>query len=416
MKHSLACVSSATLLAFSLLIGTPSTAIAAEGVPPLSSDEDAGGSTLIYSDDRTDSATTTDSTSTANNDDGLAARTDDTDPVSKDVNTEPAPEDPDDSSDPVEPEPTEPERIVNTVTKIDGKLYWVGSDGKVLTGKGWHNVSDQWIYSRDATGALSTGWLSERGAWYWLDPETGAMATGWTDADGKRYHFAVSGAMETGWKKLGGTWYHLSSSGAMDTGWKSLGGKWYWLDPKTGGLKTGWLLLDDIWYWQGESGAAQNQIKVINGIGYAFDNSCAWRTVDVSELPKETSMNKKQSALINACYKVPSPGAGFCSEWVSEVFEYTGQKHLYLDACDMANDYCHNSNLSQLKPGMIIAVRTHSHTVPGSIWGHVCIYIGNGKVIENVGSIRTTDLGSWLWWYGVSVTPKWGWYDNKALA
>ena len=65
---------------------------------------------------------------------------------------------------------------------------------------------------------------------------------------------------------------------------------------------------------------------------------------------------------------------------------------------------------------MVIAVPSHSHTYLGNIYGHVCIYVGDNKIMDNVGGIRTMDLNTWLNYYGTTYQPKWGWYNNVPLA
>ena len=294
----------------------------------------------------------------------------------------------------------------------DGVRYLFNRSGAMLTG--WQKLGSKWYYLK-SSGALATGWQKLGGKWYWLDKKSGAMATGWKQISASWYRFNASGAMLTGWQKLNGAWYYLKSSGAMATGWQKAGGKWYWLDPESGAMQTGWLEQDGVWYWMdGNGAAAQNQLKSVGGLYYAFDASGRCHYGESYDLSNE-KLNAKQRAIINACSKVPSPGAGLCAAWVSDVFAYCGQTYLALDACDMANDFCKSSDLSKLKPGMLIAVKKHSHTWAGSIWGHVAIYIGDGKVMDNAGTIRVVDLDSWLWWYGDTVTPKWGWYNNKAL-
>ena len=63
---------------------------------------------------------------------------------------------------------------------------------------------------------------------------------------------------------------------------------------------------------------------------------------------------------------------------------------------------------------MIIAVPSHMHTYLGGIYGHVCIYVGNDTVIDNVGYVRTMPLIEWLDYYTTTHSPKWGWasYSN----
>ena len=297
---------------------------------------------------------------------------------------------------------------------LDGERYLLASSGAMQTG--WKKLNGAWYYLKPS-GALATGWQKVSGVWYWLDSNSGAMSTGWELLDGLWYYFSGSGAMQTGWVKPKGTWYYLKPSGAMATGWQKLNGRWYWLDETSGALKTGWLHLGSTWYLQGENGCACNEFKSVNGTWYAFDKNCAWRSVDATNLA-DGSLSSRQRSVISACRSVPNPGKGFCALWVSQVFKKAGGEHLYLDACDMADRYCTSKDFSKLKPGMIIAVRTHSHTPAGQAYEHVCIYIGNGKVMDgglSVG-VRVCDLGSWLWWYGDTVTPKWGWYGNVRLS
>lgn len=65
---------------------------------------------------------------------------------------------------------------------------------------------------------------------------------------------------------------------------------------------------------------------------------------------------------------------------------------------------------------MIIAVSTHTQSDMGSLYGHVGIYIGGGKVAHNVGGVQIWDLERWCSFYGTTVTPKWGWHDNRDLS
>lgn len=121
------------------------------------------------------------------------------------------------------------------------------------------------------------------------------------------------------------------------------------------------------------------------------------------------------SAVINACYSTPSPGAGYCAAWVTNVLVNAGVGAFYGDACDMYASWCYSSDRGSLQPGMIIAVSTHPGTAAGRIYGHIGIYIGGGIVMDNVGYIRSLDLDSWISSYNGSVTPRWGWLGGVAL-
>ena len=49
-------------------------------------------------------------------------------------------------------------------------------------------------------------------------------------------------------------------------------------------------------------------------------------------------------------------------------------------------------------------------------WGRAAtIYVGGGTVMDNIGYIRTIDLGSWISYYGSTVTPRWGWLGGVTL-
>lgn len=126
--------------------------------------------------------------------------------------------------------------------------------------------------------------------------------------------------------------------------------------------------------------------------------------------------NGLQRRIVETAKHTPSPGANLCSEWVAQVFEKNGQPYDWGDACDYFWSYCHDSNLDNLQVGMIIAVPSHSHNWAGSVWGHVCIYIGDGLVMDNVGYIRQMGLQDWMNYYGTTYTPLWGWYEHVSLA
>lgn len=123
-----------------------------------------------------------------------------------------------------------------------------------------------------------------------------------------------------------------------------------------------------------------------------------------------------QNAIYNSCLTTPSPGPGYCAMWVSKVFANAGYPYPGGNACDMYWNWCKSSNLADLKVGMIVAVPSHSHDSAGSIYGHVAIYIGDGKVMENIGSVATTPLSSWMAYYGTTYPVKWGWVFGTDLS
>lgn len=132
--------------------------------------------------------------------------------------------------------------------------------------------------------------------------------------------------------------------------------------------------------------------------------------------PTGDSATGSAAKVVAACKSVPSPGSGLCAMWVSQVFNAAGLGYIGGNACDMYNSYCTSSDRSAIKPGMIVAVSSWPGTSAGKIYGHVGIYIGNGTVMDNIGSIRTTTLDSWVSSYCGYVTPRWGWLGGISLS
>ncbi|MDY2777816.1 MAG: hypothetical protein SOU51_05505 [Collinsella sp.] len=129
-----------------------------------------------------------------------------------------------------------------------------------------------------------------------------------------------------------------------------------------------------------------------------------------------SSAGNLQQLVVSWCHKTPSPGAGLCAWWVSDVFERAGLGSVSGNADDMYNAWCTSSKKSNLQVAMIIAVSSHSHTWAGQIYGHVGIYVGDNTVMDNIGYIRSINVDSWIAYYGDVVTPRWGWANGRNLA
>ncbi len=121
------------------------------------------------------------------------------------------------------------------------------------------------------------------------------------------------------------------------------------------------------------------------------------------------SASGKGAAIVAACGRVPSPGAGYCAMGVSQVYQAAGCGYPGGNAVDQYYSFCTSSNRSAIQPGMLVAVPSHPHTVAGRIYGHVGIYVGGGMVMDNIGYIRTIGLDSWISYYQAGgVTARWG--------
>ncbi len=119
--------------------------------------------------------------------------------------------------------------------------------------------------------------------------------------------------------------------------------------------------------------------------------------------------------VIEACRTVPSTGEGWCASWVTEVFVAAGIGRFDGDACDMYAAWCNVADMTQVEPGMIVATPSHNLTNDGQIYGHVGIYVGNGKVVDNVGYIRIKALSDWVKAYGGVIPVRCGWLGGVAL-
>lgn len=122
------------------------------------------------------------------------------------------------------------------------------------------------------------------------------------------------------------------------------------------------------------------------------------------------------SDVVAAAYSTPSPGAGWCAAWVTDVFINAGVGHIGGNACDMYSSWCWSSDRGSLQPGMIVACSSHPHTYAGRIYGHVGVYVGGGTVRDNIGYIRTIGIDEWISFYGATVPVRWGWLGGIALS
>lgn len=317
----------------------------------------------------------------------------------------------------------------------DGAWYCSNASGEIRTG--WfYNGSSWYLLDSNNNGAMLEGFQAVNGSIYYLDPDSGGAlkCNAWVFSQDENVYYACnSGAIVLSgvkdgagaiklrdpegkpvagwyWSSAAQMWFYTNSDGVLQRGWRIVDGRWYHLDNDSGAMNTGWFLDNDgTWYYLMSSGQMVNGWNRIGDAEYFFNASGAWVE------PEHSACTSLQSQIVNRCYSVPSPGAGLCSEWVSQVFYPVLGLYPNGDACDMFWNWCHSRDISQLKVGMIVAVPTHTHTSAGARWGHIAIYIGNGMVMDNIGYIRTTSLAWWLNYYHTTATPQWGWVLNTPL-
>ena len=165
-----------------------------------------------------------------------------------------------------------------------------------------------------------------------------------------------------------------------------------------------------------ERAAAEAAAAEAAAAAAARESAAASAASGVTGTPVDTPAGGAASAVISSCYSTPSPGAGLCAGWVTQVFANAGIGWWGGNANDQYNSWCYSSDRGSLQPGMIIAVSSHPHTSAGRIYGHVGVYVGGGMVMDNIGYIRSCSVDYWCDFYGQTVTPRWGWFGGVVLS
>lgn len=119
--------------------------------------------------------------------------------------------------------------------------------------------------------------------------------------------------------------------------------------------------------------------------------------------------SETQQRIVSAAHMTPFQGIGWCAAWVSSAYENAGLGYIGGNANDMYRNFANNHDRSQLKVGMVIAVeRSSSGNIDGWKYGHVGIYIGDGKVMHNSLSVETISLDDWISLFGQYSPVGWG--------
>ena len=102
-----------------------------------------------------------------------------------------------------------------------------------------------------------------------------------------------------------------------------------------------------------------------------------------------------------------SARSGYCQAWVADVYQVVtgtrGSAHCAMCAADM---WGVSSDWSTIPVGATV------YGYSSSQYGHVGIYIGNGKVAHNIGYVKVETLEDWIKTYKGFC---WGWENNKQL-
>lgn len=127
-----------------------------------------------------------------------------------------------------------------------------------------------------------------------------------------------------------------------------------------------------------------------------------------------------QRQIVDVAYATPFAGDGLCATWVSRVFANAGQSY----PGGNANSFAMSRENGELKVGMVICVEHSGADYDSWNYGHIGIYIGDGKVMHNESSrtgnqsngCTVTDLDTWKAQYEYQCTAYWGWVNGIDLS
>jgi hypothetical protein len=182
---------------------------------------------------------------------------------------------------------------------------------------------------------------------------------------------------------------------------------WYDLTYRVYIEGLGWLDLAS----NGQATGALNYEQGVSAIELTIQQKSDVALVTTANV-YDTLLERKMAAVVRAAKATPGTGEGWCAQWVANAYRNAGYGTVKGDACDMFAAWCTSSNREELKPGMLVAVPTHSLTEAGRIYGHVGIYIGDGLIMDNVETVRTMSLDTWLATYQTTTAAKWGFANS----
>ena len=307
----------------------------------------------------------------------------------------------------------------------DGTAWYFFKDGKKYTGLGvdgngkmyfsngkYANTYVEGIFCYE--GKPTNGWFDDGTAWYFF--KGGKKYTGLgVDGNGKMYFsngkyantyvegiFCYEGKPTNGWFDDGKAWYFFKD-GKKFTGHGIDGnGERYFVEGKyANGFYEGKLYKDGV--------EAKGKVYV-NGIFYDEKNLPANGWYDDGNGEKEfvngkykrnnkvySASEEVQRRIVEAAHNTSSPGPNLCARWVSTVYRNAGLGYIGGNANDMYRKHTFTSDIADLKLGMIVAVESSSSgSRMGKIYGHVGIYIGDGKVMDSVGYKKISTLEEWI--------------------
>ena len=298
---------------------------------------------------------------------------------------------------------------------------------------GWSDDGNSWYATKLSKLPIAGFWTVTQ-AWtpgqlqrYWIGSDAVVAASRLIDPSsspvdrgaGYRAWATASGAVIRGAREQGGVIYLADNDGRLATG-----SGWLVTDRFGQGMQRYYLYSRGA-YSVAQLGRSSDGESDIGGAHYTttagyvlrnmdFDDGMSWFWANNDG--RMSDVTDAQRDLVSVAYSTPSPGAGLCAMWVSQVFSRAGYRYAGGNADDMYWRWCHSSDRAQLRVGMVIAVPSHSHSRMGSIYGHIGIYVGRGQVRDNVGAVRDSPLDEWIRYYSTTEAVRWGYLLGIALA
>lgn len=149
----------------------------------------------------------------------------------------------------------------------------------------------------------------------------------------------------------------------------------------------------------------QSEIDAAGKSYYIFEG------VTLTSSTGDESASATAKAVVSAAKSTPAAPAHRCASWVSSVYSKAGisiSGNAAGSSTSMYARYTYSTDRSAIKPGMVIAANY-------SPYGHVGIYLGDGKVIssetsDGTGVLVTRTLDNWISTFGTKMgaTVRWG--------
>ena len=156
--------------------------------------------------------------------------------------------------------------LQSTFKEIDGKTYYFGANGYMLTG--WQYIEGSWYWFENSGAMYANGWKWIDGSCYYFF-ENGKMAAN-TEIDGSYVNASGAWVQDKWVYNEWGWWYSYAKGGYPKSTFEKINGKTYYFD-EYGYIKTGWQWIEGAWYYFDASGAMYaNGWQWIDGNSYYF--------------------------------------------------------------------------------------------------------------------------------------------------